>query len=195
MPLDRYAGGMPRSGPLVLAFAALSIAIGVMLRLDAHRDWLASTTPRRSVPPPQSVPAAAETLQGWARVVDGDTIEIAGRRVRLHGIDAPERDQACERDGQPYACGTEATRALGAILAGRIVRCTGRDHDRYGRIVAVCWAGGADVGEAMVRNGWAVAFRRYSHDYVAAEAAARREKRGLWAGRFATPEDWRRQTR
>jgi len=88
-----------------------------------------------------------------------------------------------------------ATRALGAILAGRNVRCTARDHDHYGCIVAVCKAGGTDVGEAMMRSGRAVAFRRHPHDYVAAEAAARREGLGLWAGRFAAPEGWRRRAR
>ncbi|MBX6375267.1 MAG: thermonuclease family protein [Acetobacteraceae bacterium] len=174
---------------ITLVLALISIAIGVLIELGAHRDWMPSTSAPRRAPP--AGPAAV--LQGRARVIDGDTIEVAGRRVRLHGIDAPERDQACERGGRSYACGEEATRALAQLLAGREVRCAGRGQDRYGRVLAVCRAGGADIGEAMVRAGWAVAFRRYAEDYASAEAAARRERLGLWAGRFDAPEDWRRR--
>jgi endonuclease YncB( thermonuclease family) len=171
---------------LALALALLAFAVGVLLRLDPHRERPAPS----GVRPPA---VATDPLEGRAQVVDGDTIEVAGRRVRLYGIDAPERDQACERDGRHYACGEEAARALVELVAGRDVRCMGRGEDQYGRLIAVCQAGGTDLGEAMVRAGWAVAFRRYAEDYVEAEAAARRAGAGLWAGRFEAPEDWRRQ--
>jgi endonuclease YncB( thermonuclease family) len=178
---------MMRRGPrLALALALLAVAVGVLLRLDPHRERPAPTGPH----PPAIAPGL---LEGRARVVDGDTIEVAGRRVRLHGIDAPERDQACERGGRRYACGEEAARALAELVAGRDVRCAGRGEDQYGRVIAVCRADGTDLGEAMVRAGWAVAFRRYAEDYVDAEAAARRAGAGLWAGQFEAPEDWRRQ--
>ena len=107
---------------------------------------------------------SAGVLSGPARVIDGDTLEVAGRRVRLHGRDAPERSQACERGGRRYACGQAAARALAALLAGRAVRCTARGRNRYGRTVAVCRVGGADVGEAMVHSGWAVALRPASRE-------------------------------
>ncbi|MBW8267890.1 thermonuclease family protein [Caldovatus aquaticus] len=177
---------MPRRAPLLFGLALLAVALGVLLRLGLHRDRL---EPAPSSPAPGPVAA----LQGAARVVDGDTLEVMGRRVRLYGIDAPESDQDCERDGRAYACGAAAARALADLVAGREVRCAGRGEDRYGRTIAVCRANGTDLGEAMVRSGWAVAFRRYAEDYAAAETAARREGRGLWAGRFEAPEDWRRR--
>ena len=137
------------------------------------------------------LPLQSAGLAGPARVVDGDTLDLDRHRVRLFGIDAPESAQTCERDGAAYACGQEAKRYLEALIGGRPVACRARDADRYGRTVAVCTAGGEDLNAAMVRAGWALAYRRYSTDYVPAEAAARRDGRGLWAGRFEPPADWR----
>jgi endonuclease YncB( thermonuclease family) len=125
--------------------------------------------------------------EGQARVVDGDTLALDGRRIRLRGIDAFERDQTCRRDGRDYACGTEASRALAALAASATVACSGRTADRYGRLLAVCEAGGRDLNAAMVLAGWAV-----SHGaYAAEERAARAARRGAWAGEFVMPADWR----
>src|SRR4249919_1713564 len=110
-----------------------------------------------------ALPAVAQT--GPARVVDGDTIDVGGMRIRLWGIDAPESKQMCERLGAAYACGHEATAHLRALVAGADVACEPRVKDRYGRSVAVCRVGLVDVGAAMVRDGWALAFVRYSVDY------------------------------
>ncbi len=77
-------------------------------------------------------------ITGQPRVIDGDTIEVAGQRIRLHGIDAPESRQLCRRDGEPWRCGKDATSALSAFLGGRAVNCEELDRDRYRRIVAKC---------------------------------------------------------
>jgi endonuclease YncB( thermonuclease family) len=140
-----------------------------------------------------TMPATSSMFAGRAYVIDGDTIDVAGHRVRLFGIDAPESAQRCERNGFAYACGETARRQLQAIIGANEVACRVRDTDRYQRAVANCAAGGADLGEAMVRSGWALAYRQYASDYVQAEAEARRQGIGLWAGRFDAPWDWRRQ--
>jgi endonuclease YncB( thermonuclease family) len=141
---------------------------------------------------------AAEPIVGLARIIDGDTIRISGNRIRLHGIDAPEAKQTCVAAGKSWACGRNATFALSAIIERQWVHCHQKDKDRYGRIVAVCnLAGndGPDVNAAMVRQGWALAYRRYSMDYVEDEDAARKAKAGLWAGSFVAPWDWRQGKR
>jgi endonuclease YncB( thermonuclease family) len=93
-----------------------------------------------------------------ARVIDGDTIDLAGERIRLWGIDAPEGSQVCQRDGHPWQCGDDAAAALEALLDGEQVTCTEVDRDRYERTVATCTVGDQDIGAAMVRQGWALDF-------------------------------------
>ena len=135
------------------------------------------------------------TLQGTPRVIDGDTLELNGARVRLHGIDAPESAQTCIADGRRWRCGQRAVSALAQRISGQSVACKERDRDRYGRIVAVCRAGGKDLNARMVSQGWALAYRRYSLDYVDEEASARTARRGVWRGRFVEPWDWREGVR
>ena len=136
-----------------------------------------------------ALPAVAQT--GPAYVIDGDTIDVAGTRIRLWGMDAPESGQMCGRLGAIYACGQEATAHLRALMAGAEVACQPRVKDRYSRAVAVCRVGLVDVGAAMVRDGWAFAFVRYSADYIAEEQEARLAARGMWAGTFTFPWEWR----
>jgi endonuclease YncB( thermonuclease family) len=133
--------------------------------------------------------AIAQT--GSARIVDGDTIQIAGVTVRLWGIDAPETKQQCKRSGRSYACGLEAAAHLRDLVGEQPVACRHRTTDRYGRSVAICRVDGEDIGAEMVLAGWAMAFVRYSSDYVELEAAARSAHRGLWAGPFTAPWEWR----
>ena len=128
-------------------------------------------------------------------MTDGDTLRIGSERIRLHGIDAPESKQSCRAGGKTWACGEAATRALRERIAGRPVACEERDRDRYGRIVAVCRVAGADVNAWMVEQGWAVAYRKYSMDYVSQEVAAKAARRGLWRGEFVQPSRWRRGER
>ncbi len=135
-------------------------------------------------------------LTGTASVIDGDTLAIHGHRIRLHGIDAPESGQTCEdAGGRSYRCGQVAALALADRIGRRPVTCIARDTDRYGRRIAVCEEGGRDLNAWMVAGGHALAYRRYSRDYVGEEAAARDAGRGLWQGRFVAPWDWRRGLR
>ena len=140
-----------------------------------------------------------ETVQadvaGRARVIDGDTIEVGAVRIRLFGVDAPESAQRCLAGGRHWPCGEQATRALVRHIDSRSVACEERDQDRYGRIVAVCRYGGQDVNAWLVREGWAMAYRRYSSAYAGEEASAKAAKRGVWRGEFVPPWDWRRGDR
>ena len=136
---------------------------------------------------------AQDVVSGIARVIDGDTVEIRGRRVRLHGIDAPESAQTCtDAAGRTYGCGRVATAALASMAGHATVTCQARDTDRYGRLVAACFRDGVDLNALMVSNGHAMAYRRFSRDYIAHEDAARARRLGVWQGRFEAPWDWRR---
>ena len=158
-------------------------------------------------PTPKAVPSGSPTpipgpapisISGPVSVIDGDTIDIAGQRVRLHGIDAPETKQTCRADGKQWRCGVYAGFALAEMIGRHWVHCRERDRDHYGRIVAVCnLAGpeGPNVNAWIVREGWALAYRRYSTRYVAAENTAREARRGIWKGKFVAPWDWRRGKR
>lgn len=142
-----------------------------------------------------AAPAQAETLQGRASVIDGDTLEIHGRRVRLHGIDAPESDQTCRAQGREMRCGREAALALADKVGRRSVTCDGEGYDRYDRLIAVCRLRGQDLNAWMVTQGWALAYRYYSSDYVREEERAAERKRGLWQSEFVAPWEWRQAER
>ena len=139
--------------------------------------------------------AAQTPIVGVASIIDGDTLEIHGQRIRLHGIDAPESGQSCEKDGKQYRCGQQAALALANKISRATIRCEQRDIDRYQRVVAVCRRGAEDLNSWMVRQGWAIAYRKYSRDYVDDESAAQSAKAGIWAGRFIEPPKWRRGDR
>lgn len=133
---------------------------------------------------------------GNAEVIDGDTMDVNGSRVRLYGIDAPEAAQTCQRDGRTWACGTIAEHSLVSAIAGRQVRCEEQHIDRYGRRVATCRAGEKNLNAWMVENGWAVAYRQYGGAiYDLEEAAARAARRGIWSSEFVMPWDWRESRR
>ena len=138
---------------------------------------------------------ALADITGKARVIDGDTLEIDGQRIRLHGIDAPESRQLCRRDGERWRCGMDATSALKAFLGSRPVSCEELDRDRYRRVVAKCAVDGVDIGDWMVSQGWAVAYYLYSYEYSRAEQHAKSARLGIWASRFVLPWEWRRGKR
>lgn len=128
------------------------------------------------------------------RVIDGDGIELGGQSVRLWGIDAPELRQECSKDGRRYPCGEEAKEALTAFLGAAAPICETVNRDRYGREVAKCEVAGDDLAALMVRSGWAVDWPRYSKGaYANNQDEAETHKRGLWAGFFAAPWEWRAQ--
>lgn len=141
---------------------------------------------------PFAAVAAPRVIEGPARAVDGDTLDVGGERVRLFGIDAPEARQTCDLRGKRWDCGAFATRALRAELARGPVACTVEvPADAYGRPVAICRAGGRDIARALVRQGAATAYGRYSDRYLADESAARAAGAGLWQARMVTPETHR----
>ncbi len=131
-------------------------------------------------------------LTGVASVIDGDTIELHGTRIRLNGIDAPESRQLCQdTKGKEWRCGQKAALALADQIARKTVNCQQTDTDRYGRVVADCYLGRQNLNRWMVREGLAVAYRKYSTAYVEAEDLARVKRRGIWGGHFDMPWEWR----
>ena len=141
--------------------------------------------------------AEGRGLSGVPRIIDADTLEVAGQKVRLQGIDAPESAQTCRlTGGQRYQCGKQATEALRIRLGQGAVRCTIESRDRYGRGLGTCYtADGVNVNAWLVRHGHALAYRRYSTKYVPQEDQARAGRTGIWAGEFIEPWNWRRGER
>lgn len=141
--------------------------------------------------------AGPEPIVGQASVIDGDTIEIHGVRIRLEGIDAPESRQTCKSKGgdEVFRCGQRAAFYLADMLGEHTVSCTESGKDRYKRTLAHCSVQGQDVSAAMVKAGWALAFVRYSKEYVTQEDEARADGAGMWATDFVPPWDWRRGAR
>lgn len=145
-----------------------------------------------------AIPVLADPpIVGRASVVDGDTIDIQGQRIRFNGIDAPETRQVClDADRREYRCGKVAAEALNVFLAkSRPTRCDFVERDRYRRFVGNCFrADGTSVSEWMVRSGYALDWPRYSKGAFAAQQAdARIHRRGIWIGLFATPWEWRKR--
>jgi endonuclease YncB( thermonuclease family) len=139
-----------------------------------------------------SSPAFAQApVFGPGKAKDGDSLMVGDKEVRLFGIDAPEFDQSCKRDGQDWNCGASAADTLAQLVTGKSVVCSTVGTDQHGRTLGRCMVGATDVNRAMVASGYAVAFRRYSSDYVSAEDSARVTKRGIWAGTFQMPSDYR----
>ena len=136
--------------------------------------------------------AVTADISGTALVVDGDTIAISGMKVRLSGIDTPERKQTCRKAGVTWKCGYEATETLREWTYTKEVRCIGDENDR---LIADCFVDGYNLNARLVYEGWALAYRRYSKKYVPEEDKAKAAKRGLWAGEFVAPWDWRRGER
>lgn len=131
-------------------------------------------------------------IEGFASVLDGDTISIGGRHIRLQGIDAPEWDQDCtDAAGAAWPCGRRATQELRSLIAGGALTCKTHGRDQYERVLATCSRrDDPSINLQLVRQGWAVTFGRFPQ-YAAAEAEARQAKRGMWQGSFKRPADWR----
>jgi endonuclease YncB( thermonuclease family) len=132
-------------------------------------------------------------ITGPARVIDGDTLRVEGVTVRLSGIDAPELRQTCQLDANTtWLCGQDAAKMLRELVEDGVT-CHLEGRDRYGRALATCYRGEYDIGADMVRDGFALAYRRYSARYVPEEESARERKVGLWLSDFIPPWEWRRQ--
>lgn len=139
-----------------------------------------------------STPALAQEVVGRATVIDGDTLDIRGQRIRLHGVDAPESSQRCGDADDRWSCGRDAAMALSDLIGAQTVACEVRDQDtKYNRLIAVCRVGRIDVGQWMVYEGWATAYTRYSRDYVSDEQVARQDGRNIWSGDYQNAESYR----
>ena len=126
-------------------------------------------------------------------ITDGDTIKFNNKKIRLHGIDTPEIKQLCKnKNGQDYKCGVKAKLALITLISSNQVKCSVHGKDRYKRLIATCFIKNININEWLVKEGWALAYRRYSKDYVDEELFAKNNKLGLWRGDFLEPWKWRR---
>ena len=130
-----------------------------------------------------------QPIAGLAEARDGDSLMIGRHRVRLNGIDAPERNQTCKKAGKSWPCGRKAQRHLARLIGNHEVDCTVVKRDRFNRLLARCRAGKRDLNRSMVRDGMAISF---GGSYRLDEASARRAKYGLWSGQFERPQQWRR---
>lgn len=136
--------------------------------------------------------ASAASAGSMVKVVDGDTIDVGNTRYRLHGIDAPEAGQMCQTaTGDIWSCGQDATHFVENLVAGGKVECTPKGRDLYGRVIAICRAGGTDIGAEMVTAGLAWAFRKYSEDYVPLEGNANLRRVGVWQAENEAPWEYR----
>jgi endonuclease YncB( thermonuclease family) len=139
---------------------------------------------------------AAEVISGVPRIVDGDTLVIGTTKIRLASIDAPESDQVClDANRKQWTCGVEARDRLAAHIGNSPIVCVPTGADAYNRTLAICTIGGESLNAWMVQQGWALAFVRYSKQYILDEEAARSAGRGLWSGAFIAPWDWRHRNR
>ena len=146
----------------------------------------------------------AEEIIGIPKIVDGDTLKINEYKIRLEGIDAPEIKQQCKKEKlkissiigytfyEDYYCGEHSKENLEAKVKGSNIKCISFNKDRYKRYLAKCFKGEINLNRWMVRNGHAVAYRRYSKEYIPDEDFAKENKLGLWQGKFLKPEKWRK---
>ena len=146
----------------------------------------------------------AEEISGIPKVVDGDTVHIDNYKFRLEGIDAPEMRQQCKKESfkisflisftfyKDYSCGRVSKVKLINKINTSEIKCISSSKDRYKRYIATCFKGKTNLNQWMVRNGFAIAYRRYSKKYVPDEVFAKENKLGLWQGKFMEPEKWRK---
>ena len=141
-------------------------------------------------------------ISGNAQIIDGDTIKINSKRIRLHGIDAPEFKQMCKKPyltiisftfTKDYPCGKISTQKLQKKINNKVITCKILDIDRYKRLIGECYKRNLNLNSWLVSNGYAVAYRKYSKKYVSNEINAKNEKKGLWQGKFEMPWDYRRK--
>ena len=135
------------------------------------------------------------TILGKAKIVDGDTIHISNYKIRLHAIDAPEMKQKCIKNGKKWSCGLESANFLKNLIGNEEIKCDTNGRDRYKRYIGVCYKKKLDLNREMVINGWAIAYRYYSLDYINEEKIAKLNKAGIWIGEFEEPYLFRKKNK
>ena len=139
--------------------------------------------------------AYGKTIYGKAKIIDGDTIHIGNNKIRLHAIDAPETKQKCSKNGKKWSCGLESTRFLKNLIGNEKIQCDTNGQDKYKRFIGVCYKNNININSQMVLNGWAIAYRYYSLDYVKEEEIAKSKKVGIWIGKFIDPYLFRKKNK
>ena len=137
----------------------------------------------------------AKTINGKPRIIDGDTIHIKSNKIRLHGIDAPETKQTCKIDNEEWYCGKQSTKELKKLINKQNVECVINDVDVYNRYIAICYVEETNINQWMVKNGWAIAYRYYSKDYINEEEYANNNKLGIWKSKFIEPYLFRKKNK
>ena len=141
-------------------------------------------------------------ITGFAKIIDGDTIKISNKKIRLHGIDAPEKKQTCKKPyltisvfsfTKSYLCGQVSTNKLTKKINNQIIKCKIKDVDRYNRLIGECYKRNQNLNSWLVSNGYAVAYRKYSKKYISDEMNAKNNKLGIWQGNFEMPWIFRRK--
>ena len=127
------------------------------------------------------------------KIIDGDTIILNSEKIRFYGIDTPEIKQSCtDNYGHTYFCGVKAKLELEKIIGSKKVSCIKKTKDRYKRSISICYVDENDISSLMVKRGWALAYKKYSKEYVKDEAIAKLNNAGMWSGKFIAPWKWRR---
>ncbi len=146
----------------------------------------------------------AAEIYGTPKIIDGDTVHINSKKIRLEGIDAPEIKQKCKKPflkislfigfefNKNYSCGVISKEKLIDKINNSKIKCIYSSKDRYKRYLATCYKDKINLNKWMVRNGYAVAYKRYSIDYVRDEEYAEENRLGMWEGTFIKPEKWRK---
>lgn len=137
----------------------------------------------------------AKTIVGKVKVIDGDSIKINSNKIRLHGIDAPEKKQTCVFKKKKWQCGKKSMNELKKLINNQIIKCKVNDIDIYNRYVAICSLNKININKIMVKKGWAIAYRYYSNDYIVEERYARENKLGIWKGEFEEPYLYRKKNK
>ena len=135
----------------------------------------------------------AKNIEGYPKIIDGDTLHINNIKIRLHGIDAPEKNQKCNFNKKQWLCGKQSANELRKIINNKIVECISNKVDIYKRYIAVCFVNQININKTMVKKGWAIAYRYYSKDYIMDEKYARENKLGIWKGSFLEPYLYRKK--
>ena len=146
----------------------------------------------------------SDIISGVAVVIDADTIKINDNKIRLFGIDAPEKKQLCTKIfltisflsfKKKYPCGEVSTQKLKKLINKNIIKCHVEGKDRYQRKLAICFRNKLDINSWLVRNGYAVSYQKYSKKYLSEEIEAKNDKKGIWQGEFEMPWDWRKNAK
>ena len=135
---------------------------------------------------------AQNVSSNTVHVIDGDTIKIGNKKIRFSGIDAPELNQYCFKNGKKILCGVLAKKALVKKIGNKVPKCVIEGKDIYKRILAECFINEKSLSKFLVRNGYAFAYRKYSKKFIQDEEVARKNKLGLWSMKFDYPWEFRK---